>query len=89
MAALAMFAAQRKGIRYVYHTLIKDPELSQAIEDETTVKRLATNHCEQTGTQRPPFAAPIKPNKTSSCYFECRLCLQVMSANINPNLWQH
>ncbi|MHB8597663.1 MAG: CRISPR-associated ring nuclease [Ktedonobacteraceae bacterium] len=40
MAALAMFAAQRKGIRYVYHTLIKDPELSRAIEDETTVNAL-------------------------------------------------
>lgn len=40
MAALAMFAAQRKKIRYVYHTLIKDPKLSEDIEDETTVSAL-------------------------------------------------
>ncbi len=29
MAALAMFAAQSKGIRYVYHTLIKDSEIQR------------------------------------------------------------
>lgn len=40
MAALAMFAAQRKGIRYVYHTLIKDPTFSEDIEEETSVRAL-------------------------------------------------
>jgi CRISPR-associated Csx14 family protein len=40
MAALAMFAAQRKGIRYVYHTLIKDPVFSRDVEDKTTVTAL-------------------------------------------------
>ncbi len=40
MAALAMFVAQRKSIRYVYHTLINDDELSQQVEDETTVHAL-------------------------------------------------
>src|SRR5579875_210705 len=40
MAALAMFAAQRKGIRYVYHTLIKDPNFSTEVEKKTTVAAL-------------------------------------------------
>jgi hypothetical protein len=40
MTALAMFAAQRKGIRYVYHTLIKEPAFSHEIEDKTSVRAL-------------------------------------------------
>jgi CRISPR-associated Csx14 family protein len=40
MAALTMFSAQRKGIRYVYHTLIKDPDLSDTIERQTEVSEL-------------------------------------------------
>lgn len=40
MAALAMFAAQNKGIRYVYHTLIKDPKFSEEVENKTSVAAL-------------------------------------------------
>jgi CRISPR-associated Csx14 family protein len=40
MAALAMFVAQRKGIRFVYHTLITDKILSERVERETTVSAL-------------------------------------------------
>lgn len=42
MAALAMFVAQRKGIRYLYHTLITDTDkkLLDIVEEETTVDAL-------------------------------------------------
>lgn len=40
MAALAMFAAQSKGIRYIYHTLIKDSEFSEEVESKTSVAAL-------------------------------------------------
>ena len=40
MAALTMFVALRKGIRYLYHTLINDDELSRTVERETTVQAL-------------------------------------------------
>ena len=42
MAALAMFVAQRKGIHYLYHTLItdKDKRLLENVEKETTVDAL-------------------------------------------------
>ncbi|HEU5226296.1 MAG TPA: CRISPR-associated ring nuclease, partial [Ktedonobacteraceae bacterium] len=40
MAALAMFVAQRKGIRYLYHTLINDVELNRRVEEETKVSAL-------------------------------------------------
>ncbi len=40
MAALAMFVAQRKGIHYLYHTLITDKRLFAIVEDETTVDKL-------------------------------------------------
>ena len=40
MAALAMFVAQRKGIRDLYHTLINDVKLNRRVEDETTVGAL-------------------------------------------------
>jgi CRISPR-associated Csx14 family protein len=40
MAALAMFVAQRKGIRYLYHTLIPDNRVLDQVEDETTVDAL-------------------------------------------------
>lgn len=40
MAALAMFAAQRKEIHYVYHTLINGTELNRRIDKETTIKAL-------------------------------------------------
>ena len=47
MAALAMFVAQRKGIRYLYHTLINDDELNQQVEDETTVSALDGVHVDK------------------------------------------
>ena len=40
MAALTMFAAQRKHIRYVYHTLINDEALYQRIISETDIETL-------------------------------------------------
>lgn len=40
MAALAMFAAQQTGLRYVYHTLIEDRELFKRLEKETDIKAL-------------------------------------------------
>lgn len=40
MAALAMFVAQRKGIRHVYHTLIPDRQLSDKVERETEIDAL-------------------------------------------------
>jgi len=40
MAALAMFVAQRKSIRYIYHTLINDKQLSDKVERETTISAL-------------------------------------------------
>ena len=42
MAALAMFAAQRKGIRYVYHTLITDKDTSRKVDQETDLKKLTS-----------------------------------------------
>lgn len=42
MAALAMFVAQRKGIPYLYHTLISDRLLLHRIENETTFKALSS-----------------------------------------------
>jgi hypothetical protein len=37
-----MFVAQRKGIRYIYHTLINDndKQLSDKVERETTISAL-------------------------------------------------
>lgn len=32
MSVLTLYAAQRKGIRYVYHTIIRDPERERAIQ---------------------------------------------------------
>lgn len=40
MTAMTIFAAQRKHIPYVYHTLITDSDLSDRIEQETTLKEL-------------------------------------------------
>ncbi len=40
MAALTMFAAQNKGIRYVYHTLITDKKLHKQVERETDINAL-------------------------------------------------
>ncbi len=40
MAAMTMFVAQRKGIRYLYHTLITDNSLHDIVESETTVDEL-------------------------------------------------
>jgi len=40
MSALAMFAAQRKEIHYVYHTLINDDELNRRIDYETSIEAL-------------------------------------------------
>jgi CRISPR-associated Csx14 family protein len=36
MAALAMFAAQRQGIQYLYHTLINNEELEKRVEAKKT-----------------------------------------------------
>ena len=47
MAALAMFVAQRKKIRYLYHTLITDTKLRQIVEDETTVSALHANRTDK------------------------------------------
>jgi hypothetical protein len=41
MTAMTIFAAQRKNIPFVYHTLITDEELSERIEKETTIERLS------------------------------------------------
>ncbi len=40
MAALAMFVAQRRGIRYLYHTLIEDDTLEEQVTRETSIKAL-------------------------------------------------
>jgi CRISPR-associated Csx14 family protein len=40
MTAMTIFAAQNVHIPYVYHTLITDGELSERIEEETTVEAL-------------------------------------------------
>jgi CRISPR-associated Csx14 family protein len=40
MAALAMFVAQRKGIRYLYHTLINDKQLRDKVYRETEISAL-------------------------------------------------
>lgn len=40
MAAMTMFVAQRKSIRYLYHTLITDNSLHDIVEGETTVDEL-------------------------------------------------
>jgi CRISPR-associated Csx14 family protein len=40
MTAMTIFAAQRKHIPYVYHTLITDSDLSERIEQETTIEEL-------------------------------------------------
>ena len=40
MSALSLFAAQRNGIKRLYHTLINEPDLEEQIEDETTIKAL-------------------------------------------------
>ncbi|MBE3561751.1 MAG: hypothetical protein IMW89_21390 [Ktedonobacteraceae bacterium] len=39
MAALAMFVAQRKGIPYLYHTLVAE-ELERRVSEETSVEKL-------------------------------------------------
>lgn len=44
MAALTMFAAQRKGIRFVYHTLIADDELNDRIDKEMSLDELRKMH---------------------------------------------
>jgi CRISPR-associated Csx14 family protein len=40
MTAMAMFAAQKAGLRYLYHTLISDKELDQKVQHETDLKIL-------------------------------------------------
>lgn len=42
MAALAMFAAQHKGIRYIYHTLITDEDTNRKVERETNIDTLTS-----------------------------------------------
>jgi CRISPR-associated protein NE0113 (Cas_NE0113) len=40
MTAMTIFAAQKCGIRYVYHTLITDEDTSDRIDEETTIDAL-------------------------------------------------
>jgi hypothetical protein len=40
MTAMTIFAAQRKHISVVYHTVVKDGNLSEKIEEETTMAAL-------------------------------------------------
>jgi CRISPR-associated Csx14 family protein len=40
MAALAMFVAQRKGIHFVYHTLITDKAVNDKVAEETSITEL-------------------------------------------------
>jgi len=40
MAVLVYLAAQRAGLREVYHTVITDPELEKKIEKETGLKEM-------------------------------------------------
>jgi CRISPR-associated Csx14 family protein len=40
MTAMTIFAAQRKNIPFVYHTLIADDDLSEEIEKATTIEKL-------------------------------------------------
>ena len=47
MTAQTIFAAQNKEIDYVYHTLITDDELSERIDDETTIEKLQQNNIDK------------------------------------------
>lgn len=40
MTAMTVFAAQKKLLPYIYHTLITDEQLSEAIDEQTTVEAL-------------------------------------------------
>lgn len=40
MTAMTIFAAQKKELSYVYHTLITDQQLSEDIDEQTTVEEL-------------------------------------------------
>jgi CRISPR-associated Csx14 family protein len=40
MTAMTIFAAQKKHLPYVYHTLITDEELSREIDEQTTIEAL-------------------------------------------------
>jgi len=44
MTAMTIFAAQKKHIPYVYHTLITNERLSEQIDEETTVEALKDTH---------------------------------------------
>jgi hypothetical protein len=50
MTAMSIFAAQKKGLPYVYHTLISDEKLSKKIDEQTTVEAL--NNPRVTPTER-------------------------------------
>jgi len=40
MTAMTIFAAQKKGLSYIYHTLITNQQLSEEIDEQTTVEEL-------------------------------------------------
>jgi CRISPR-associated Csx14 family protein len=44
MTAMTIFAAQKKGLSYVYHTLITDKQLNEDIDKQTTVEKLTDLH---------------------------------------------
>ena len=37
---MTIFAAQKKGLSYIYHTLITNQQLSEEIDEQTTVEEL-------------------------------------------------
>lgn len=41
MTAMTIFVAQNKGLPHVYHTLITDKQLSETIDEQTTVEALS------------------------------------------------
>ena len=45
MSAMAMFAAQKAGLRYVYHTLIIDESLERKVQHQTCLDTLNGMTC--------------------------------------------
>lgn len=70
MAALTMFAAQRKGIRYVYHTLIMDSTLSEDIEDETSVRALRSTKISEQERNNRLFLRAYQSNQDQFVLFK-------------------
>jgi len=70
MAALAIFAAQRTGLPYVYHSLITNKETDQLVESQTTLEALGrltgTEYCDLF------FLRAYKSGKLILCYLRCQ-----------------